>query len=63
MQVNKENRAFMYKRSNGRFVVHANIDGEQKRIVLFPNIGEDGMSVDHWAGNVHIAEEEQDNGN
>lgn len=51
MKVDKENRFYLYRQKGGKMVIYANIDGKQKVLYGFPEVGDD-LEVSHWQGNV-----------
>ena len=52
MQVKKENKIMVYKSESGKLDIYMNINGQQLRSRVFPNI-EDDMSIRSWGGNVY----------
>jgi hypothetical protein len=61
MQVTKDNKVIVYKSNAGKLDVFININGEQYKSTVFPNV-EDDMTVRSWGGNVYANVEESNNG-
>lgn len=57
MKVSKENRVLIYKSEGGKLDVYLNVNGQQLRSRVFPNV-EDDMSVRSWGGNLYDNSEE-----
>lgn len=57
MKVTKENRVLIYKSEGGKLDVYLNVNGQQLRSRVFPNV-EDDMSVRSWGGNLYDNSEE-----
>jgi len=57
MKVSKENRVLIYKSEGGKLDVYLNVNGQQLRSRVFPNV-ENDMTIRSWGGNLYDNSEE-----